>query len=354
MSRRLIVALSALVIAAAGVGCGSSDDDAAATAGATTAGATTEAASALRKVAISATQANAFQARQIEVAKRWAQDNGVELTILDPGFDAQKQSSQIQDLIAKGDLDGLLIAPLNGPALAPLVRQADAAGIAAVAVGSPLTSDYSSSDPRVPGLDGLVWKPLTETGELLGQQTAAACRGIDPCEAVYLSISPTLPAERAVYDAFSAELKKHPEIEELPQMGPTMAQRGPAVRVTQDLLQAHPDVNVIVSTDAALLGSEVALRQAGRKWGTEPGDIRLVGFGGTQEAVGRVADGSWSSLQISLPDEAVTEALRILAAASAGTLEAPLGVDPIEASDYPAIMTLREVEETGFRGEYRG
>lgn len=354
MSRRLIGALSALVIAAAGVGCGSSDDDDGATAGASTAGTTTSAQSAPKKIAISATQANAFQGREIAVAQRWADDNGAELTILDPGLDAQKQYSQIQDAIAQGELDGLLIAPLNGPALAPLVRQADAAGISTVAINYPLTSDYSGSDPTVPGLDGLVWKPLTETGELLAEQVVAACRGVDPCEAVYLSISPTLPAERAVYDAFSKDLAQHPEITELPPMGPTMAQRGPAVRVTQDLLQAHPGVDVIVSTDAALFGSEVALRQAGRTWGTGDGEVRLVGWGGTEDAVERIGDGSWSSLQITLPDETTTEALRILEAAHAGTLEAPEGVDPVNASGIPAIMTARDVEQTGFRGQYRG
>jgi ribose transport system substrate-binding protein len=349
--RSRLVALSLVGAVMALAGCGSSDSS---DTGSTPAGQTGTTTAAPLKIAFAATQANAFQAQQTAQARKWAEANNAELTVVDPGLDAQKQFTQIQDLIAQKKVDGLLIAPLNGPALAPLAKQADAAGIATVAVNYPLGSDYSATEPQVPGVSGLVWKPLTNVGEILAQQVADACEGVEKCEAVYLSISPTLPAEKAMYSGFEAAMKEHPDITVLPQLGPTMGQRGPAVGLTQDLLQAHPDVDVIVATDAALLGSEVALKKANKTAGTQPADIRLVGWGGTKQGVQRVADGTWVSTQVTLPDETITDALEIIKDKRSGALTAPKGVDPIEDSKYPAIIDKDAVEKTGFTGEYSG
>lgn len=348
MMHSRLVALTMVGAVLAVAGCGSSDDDGpvAETSGSTPA--------APMKIAFAATQANTFQAQQTAEARKWAAENNAELTVLDPGLDAQKQFTQIQDLVAQGTVDGVIIAALNGPALAPLVKQADAAGIASVAVNYPLTNDYETTDPKVPGLSGLVWKPLAAAGADLAQQVTDACEGVDDCKAVYLSISPTLPAEKAFYSSFEAAIKQHPEITVLPQMGPTMGQRGPAVGLTQDLLQAHPDVDVIAATDPAVLGAEAALKKSNKQVGTGNGQIRLVGWGATTEGVKRVADGSWASVQTTLPNETITEALEILKQQKAGTLKAPKGVEPVEASEYPAIITKDAIEKTGFAGQYSG
>ncbi|MBS1870266.1 MAG: sugar ABC transporter substrate-binding protein [Actinobacteria bacterium] len=331
--------------------CGSSDSgDKTKAAG----GAGTTASTKPLNIGVFATQANAFFAKQTETAREWAAKNGAKVTVYDPGFDPQKQFAQIQDAIAQGKLDGMVIAPLNGPSLAPLAAQAHKAGIATVAVSTPLSTDYASTDPKVPGLDGLVWEPLVNVGDILARQVAAACEGIDPCKAVYLSVSPTLPAETALYNAYEQTLKSHANITVLPQMGPTMAQRGPTVGITQDLLQAHPDVNVIASSDQALFGAEVALKKAGKSIGTGPGDVRLVGSGGTVDGVQRVADGAWASTHIALPVETMTQALTILEDAISGKLTAPKGLDPVADSKYPSVMTKEAVKQSGFRGEYNG
>ncbi len=348
MKHSRLVGLAMIGAVMAVAGCGGSDDDDAV---AKTSAGTPE---APMKVAFAATQANTFQAQQTAEARKWAKENGAELTVVDPALDAQKQFTQIQDLVAQGTVDGIIVAALNGPALAPLVKQADAAGIATVAVNYPLTDDYATTDPKVEGLSGLVWKPLATAGQDMAQQVVDACEGVDDCQAVYLSISPTLPAEKAFYASFEAALKEHPEITLLPQMGPTMGQRGPAVGLTQDLLQAHPDVDVVAATDPAVLGAEVAIKKAGKSAGTEDGQIRLVGWGATTEGVKRVSDGTWASVQTTLPNETIVAALEILQQKKAGTLEAPKGVEPVEASDFPAIMTKDAIEKTGFTGQYSG
>lgn len=348
MHRWIIAALAALAFAAVVAACGSSGD-----ADETTGAASGDAPTPL-KIAVFGPGPNTYVSAGIAAARKWADANGAELTVMEASFDPQKQFSQIQTAIAQRSFDGMALYPINGPSLAPLVKQADEAGIATVALNSPLSADLSSTDPKVPGLAGLVWDPKAKTGERLGEAMVEACEGIDPCQVAYIAGDAALPFEKSVVEAYEQVVEGHPNVETLPVLDGGGYARGPAVGVTQDLLQARPGVDVIAAADQSLLGAEVALRKADKSWGTGQGELRLVGIGGSTQAVQRVAAGEWTATLLSLPKNEMTEGLAILVDAIEGELPAPKGVNPVLSSEYPPIMTREAVEETDFEGQFSG
>lgn len=298
-------------------------------------------------------RANSYFNAYVDAGEAWAKEHGIELKIFDSGFDPLQQFSQIDDAIGRHAVDGMVITPLNGAAIAPLVKKAKDLGIHSVAIDAPLSADFNSLDPTtVPGLDGLVMIPANERGENLGLSAVEACRGLDPCKVIYEAILMNQPAEVSIYDSFKSTLEKHSNIELLGVRDKCMGQRDTALGVTQDLLQATPDVNVIVSADQCLIGAQVAIERAGKSYGTEPGQIRLVGGGGTTQGIQQVLAGKWVSTLTGLPRQEMTDGLDILKQAIDGTLAAPKGVNPLEGAKYPPIMNKAAVEETGFQGQY--
>ncbi len=343
---RRISAVALAVLAGTLMACGGGDADDA------TSGSSTQ--DGQRRVGVFIPQGNSYAKAMTDAAEQWAADNDAKVSVFDSGIDPQRQYAQIQDVIAQHSLDGMIFFPLNGPALAPLVKEADEAGIASVALYAPLSGDLESLDPKVPGLDGLVWTPPAQRGRWLAQQMAQACEGLDPCRVAYLSSSAGVSTEEALLDAYRAELEQYPNVETVAVLDRTGFTRNSGVKATQDLLSAHPDVNVIASGDQPLLGAEVALKQAGKTIGTGPGDVRIVGLGGTTDGVQRVKDGAWVSTQLAVPRGEMLAGLEILDEAMRGELKAPRGVDAVAESKYPPILTKPELARTSYEAEYTG
>lgn len=347
MSVRIGASLCALAIVGTLAACGSSDDK---ESNATTAGGK---ATKPLNIGLFTTENSPLSAKQVETARKWAADNGAKVTVVDPAFNPQKQYSQLQDAIAQRRFDAVGLWPMNGPALAPLVKQADAAGIAAVAIGAPLSADTTTMDINVPGLDGMTFQTSTKRAGWMAEQAAAACAGIDPCEVAYLPFIRSIGYEQDNIKAFKEAIKRHPSIEFLPVLADGLGQRAPAVGIAQDLVLAHPNVDVLIAaTDLSLLGAEVGLKKAGKKWGMGPGELRLAGIGGTKQGIQRVKDGEWASTQIFVPENDMLSGLEILTSAIDGTLSAPKGVDNVSDGKYPPIMTKEAIEQSGFKGQY--
>lgn len=335
--------LAAAVMVVAVTGCGSSSDEPAGTG-------TTQAKQ--RQVGLFLPQGNPMGAAMIDAAKKWAASHDATVKVFDVGVDPQKQYAQMQDAIAGQSLDGIAFVPLNGPALAPVVKQAEKAGVPSVAANIPMTADLSGDAPVPAGLAGQVWEPPARVGKRLAEQVTLACEGVEGrCQSAYLSPGPQFPSEAASSSALKDGLKQDPNMDFVGTLNAGLT-RSSAVGTAQDLLQAHPDINVIAGSDQLLLGAEVALKKAGRSFGTGPGDVRLVGSTGTTEGIKQVTAGHWSSTQPSLPKTEMTAALDILDKAMRGTLAEPQDVDVTEEGDLPPIMTKEAIEKSGFTGEF--
>jgi len=76
---------------------------------------------------------NPFFVTLVDGAKATAEENGIDLVVLDAGDDAAKQTSDVEDLISK-NISVLIINPVDSDAAAPVVKDAMASGIKVIAV----------------------------------------------------------------------------------------------------------------------------------------------------------------------------------------------------------------------------
>jgi ribose transport system substrate-binding protein len=118
-----------------------------------------------------------------------------------------------------------------------------------------------------------------ENGRVLGRLTVRACGNLDPCEVVWLPGLPTLPLEKARTDGLYSIIKSKKSIKvvAVPAGGYLAA---PALTATQNILQAHPNVDVIVSSGDQMIAGAY---RAARAKGVED-EIKMFGNGCTFEA----------------------------------------------------------------------
>ncbi len=108
-----------------------------------------------------------------------------------------------------------------------------------------------------------VSRSLYPNGQLLGSGVLKGCKGKNPCKVAWLPGLPELPLEKARTDGLYSIIKKSKAIQVVSvQAGGYLA--APALKATQNILQAHPDVNVIVSSgDQMIAGAYRAIKLAG-------------------------------------------------------------------------------------------
>ena len=128
-------------------------------------------------------------------------------------------------------------------------------------------------------------------GQLLGRGVVQACKGIDPCKVLWLPGLPTLPLEVARQDGLYSVIKGHSNIKVVATAaGGYLA--APALTATSNILRAHPDLNVVVSSgDQMIAGAYKAEQLAGKT------NIANIGNGCTIEAKQLILAGKETGLQ---------------------------------------------------------
>jgi ribose transport system substrate-binding protein len=88
-------------------------------------------------------------------------------------------------------------------------------------------------------------------------------------------------------DGFKEEMAKHPDIEVVAELS-AEGKRDRAVRVMEDLLQAHADLaGVFGINDDSALGALAAIEAAGKL-----GQVKIVGYDATPEARSKIRTGA--------------------------------------------------------------
>ena len=109
--------------------------------------------------------------------------------------------------------------------------------------------------------------PPLRSGERLGQLTLKACEGKPVCNVVYFYGIKGIPLDNALKQGFDATIASNPAIKIVAEgegkyLGPDVGQTA-----MQDILVATPTFDVVVGSDQAMQGVELALdrrRQVGR------------------------------------------------------------------------------------------
>lgn len=282
---------------------------------------------------------NSFTIAVLDGVEEAAAEAGVEVADLSPSeYDAAAQTAAIQDAIVAGEHDMLVLLAADSIGILPAVDDAIDAGITVVSAFVNLGDDFESLEPATDGLVVVAETP-TSNGRALADMAIMACEGIDPCQVAYLEGFAALPLDAARTEAFVEQLATAPNTELVAQVeGGYTPDQGQSA--TQDVLQANPDVDVIVGSTQAIVGAQGVV---------DTSQVALVGNGSSTEAHEGVMSGEWFAYyNTDIPGigvESVAYGLRAAAGQDVepldiSTLRNPLGTQDVVADNEPAYSDL--------------
>jgi ribose transport system substrate-binding protein len=230
-------------------------------------------------------KANSFATATFSGINTYAEAHRATAVFFDGNFDAQLQARQIQDATTSNRYDIFIVQANDGTAVVPAVTAAIAAGVSVVAEFTPIGTRYDTPVPQVPGSVTMVDVP-TDNGRALGELGIRACqaKAVHPCKVAYLEGLRALPLDnartRAVEAAIAAsgsDIRLAAEIE-----GGYTQQSGR--QAMQDVLQAHPDIDVVIGSSQAIAGAQAVV---GEK------KVLFVANGASTQAVNAVKQHRW-------------------------------------------------------------
>jgi ribose transport system substrate-binding protein len=229
--------------------------------------------------------ANSYDAPMLAAARAAAKKGGGTVTVFDAANDPKKQFAQLQTVISSKQYDAIVLQPIFGPQLIPLVQQAIKAGIKVVNIDQILGADPGTAKAPVAGMSGNVVFIQTQIGRKQGQLVVRACRAnnLNPCNVGYLFSVKVSSLDTAIRKGFDAVIKAVPSIHVVAE-GETFYQHAVALKASQTMLEARTDINLVVGADQGATGAEQA--KAGRR-------LVLVGYGGGGVGLKAVKAGRW-------------------------------------------------------------
>lgn len=283
--------------------------------------------------------ANTYLAAANEAIQQIAEDENVNVTEFDAKFTPGVQAGQIQDVIAAGKYQGIILVALDGAALAPAVSDAIDAGLKVVLLNQIVGEDFGTADPQVDGVSGSVLAPPVVTGQRLGDLTVGACEDIDPCRVVYMYGLKGVLYDVAVREGFDQQVADHDNIEIVAEAEGGFLGTDEPFKATQDIISANPEFDVLAASgDQQARGAALALADAGLS------DVKLIGVGGSKPAVDGIKDGSWYGSVALVPYVEGELAMRAIIDAVRDGKDTG-GIDPVADQIDNGLLTADNVDE---------
>ena len=225
------------------------------------------------------TQTNPFFVDLVEGAEAKAEELGVELFVTDASDDAAVQTSNVEDLLAKG-ISVLIVNPVDSDAIAPAVEDAIAAGVKVIAVDRVVNGvevDCSIASDNVMGAE-LATNYIVE---LVGE-------GADVAELQ------GVPGASATNDRGEGFHKVADEKLNVVASQTANFDRAEGLSVMENILQGNAGIKAIFAhNDEMALGALEAC---------EGKDIVIVGFDANDDAVAAVNEGRMAATVAQKPD----------------------------------------------------
>jgi ribose transport system substrate-binding protein len=295
-------------------------------------------------------EANTFVHAEFEGMKKVAAADGVTLVPFDGNLNVGQQTSQIQDANSSGGYAGYAVEAVGNGAEYP-VKQAIAKGITVVTVNQPLGPNQSSGAVQIPGQVAAVLTPPSADGAHVGQLAVAAC-GTKPCQIGVIVASTANPSETEKLSEIRQATASHHNIK-IVGVGQGAFTTSGGITATQNLMQAHPGINVIASTgDDMALGAQKALGQLGKSK-----TVKIIGGGGSSTGVQAVRSGAWFGTTTKLPYTEGELAMQALVAAIRGHHKTGQSIDPVQSAYGRKIGGLIDkqslAKDPSFRGQWQ-
>jgi ribose transport system substrate-binding protein len=249
---------------------------------------------------------NDYEYASANYAKQTAVAAGGTLSVASANDDPSTQVNQCLDAITAG-YTGLLIWSIDGGGMEYCAKRAIAAGIKVVALENPIGPNFTDLKPQVPGVTGSVFMPTSYEGSTEIKLVAKACARKNPCELGYIQGLPTTSYDTSKLAVVHRTLKHYPNIK-LVALGTSQFVASGGLSAAQDMLTAHPNLNVIMcDDDDSAHGAYIAVKTAGKT-----SQIKIIGVGyGTSGRMAIKAGQEYGSVAY-LPKDAARTATTML------------------------------------------
>jgi ribose transport system substrate-binding protein len=228
-----------------------------------------------------------------EGVKEEAAKHGYDVVVVDGDRDVQKQANQIDDFLTKG-VAAIILNPCDRQSIGPAIEKANEAGVPVftcdlkcVAEGAEVVSHVGSDNLQGGRLAGEAM--IEALGEQGGEVLIVHFPQANSCQL-------RVQGFEEVIGKYNAGLSAN-QIEVVAQLdGGGVRDEG--YKVTEDTLQAHPDLRGIFAiNDPSGLGARAALEKAGKQ-----DQVSIVAFDGQPEGKQAIKDGKIFADPIQFPD----------------------------------------------------
>ncbi|MDI6894510.1 MAG: sugar ABC transporter substrate-binding protein, partial [Bacillota bacterium] len=241
-------------------------------------------------------RANAYDQARIDGVNSKLKEFNAEVDFFSCEFNTQEQINQIQDAITAGKYDAFIVHPNDSNAVVPVIQEALKKGIVVIGADAPIGPDTRSLKPYPPGVKCVVGRTGWSTGTWLGKAVVKASEGKNPCKVAYLIGAQSLTIDQDRYEALKQVIKDYPNIQ-IVAFQEAQYRRDVAREIMQNVFQAQPDINVVVSSgDQMTLGAYDAAKEAGLEK-----KIAFVGNGCSKEGWQAIKDGQLSASYADIP-----------------------------------------------------
>ena len=216
-------------------------------------------------------------------AQSAADEAGAELIVSDAQNDTAQQQDDIQNFITQ-QVNVILVNPVDSDAVVPAIEAANQANIPVIALdrgasGGEIATTIASDNVQGGNLAG------EELIRLVGSGSVAQLEGIPGAE-------PARDRGQGFQDAIAAQ-----SAVEVVASQTANFDRGEGLNVTENILQANPDVaGIFAQNDEMALGAVQAL-------GDSAGDeVKVVGFDAIEDALSAIQDGAMNATIAQQPE----------------------------------------------------
>ena len=247
--------------------------------------------------------ANPFFGRLKKSAVDTARKNGLDVMTAEANTagDSATQITAIENMINRG-VKGITLDPANATALVPIVKKARDAGIVVVTTNTSLAPMTAA--------DAAYETDNLQAGVLIGQW-AKATMGSKPAHIAMLDYDLSDKTSKARHDGFLKGFGVAEGDRQIAGSALTMGNAETGQAAMENLLSAHPDINVIYTiNEPAAQGAFFAIRKAKR-------DVLVTSIDGSCSGVRSVADRTIGATVMQFPTrmgemavEAVIKAVR--------------------------------------------
>jgi ribose transport system substrate-binding protein len=289
---------------------------------------------------------NSYEAPMIAAVKKEASAQDADVTVFDAASNAQKQYGQIQDALASGKYDGFLVDSVDGAGLVPLIQRAVAQKIKVVALNTVLGPDLKQGDPQVEGVSASVVYTAYDRGQHEAKLALQACADVKgTCQIGYMFDFKASGFDQGVRSGFDSVISTNSLIKVVAE-GEDKFAAAAGLASAQTMLQAHPDLDVMVGSDQGMAGATQALQAAGKA-----NQVKVIGLGGSVSGLGWVKDGTRFGEVLSMPATQGKLAADALVKALRKGIDAG-GINPAAGLPDDGLATAANVDK--FHGEWNG